>query len=99
MGVGVKAVTSAADFEQTKVAFTTLFGDTGKAEQTLAQLRQLAAKTPFEFPELADAGRKLIAFGEGPSDWHRSLHLVVYFFVRYFSLLYSLAVKWALLCR
>ena len=65
LAAGIKAVTSAADFEQTKVAFTTLIGDAGKAEQTLAQLRELGAKTPFEFPELADGGRKLIAFGEG----------------------------------
>ena len=65
LAAGIKAVTSAADFEQTKVAFATLIGDAGKAEQTLAQLRVLGAKTPFEFPELADAGRKLIAFGEG----------------------------------
>ncbi len=64
MGVGVKAVTSAADFEQTKVAFSTLIGDAAKAEETLAKLRELGAQTPFEFPELADAGRKLIAFGE-----------------------------------
>jgi tape measure domain-containing protein len=64
VGVGMKAVTAAADFEQTKVAFTTLIGDAAKAEQTLAKLRELGAKTPFEFPELADAGRKLIAFGE-----------------------------------
>ena len=64
VGVGMKAVNSAADFEQTKVAFTTLIGDAGKAEQTLAKLRELGAQTPFEFPELADAGRKLIAFGE-----------------------------------
>jgi tape measure domain-containing protein len=65
LAAGLKAVTSAADFEQTKEAFTTLIGDAGKAEKTLAQLRELGAKTPFEFPELADAGRKLIAFGEG----------------------------------
>jgi tape measure domain-containing protein len=65
LAAGMKAVTSAADFEQTKVAFTTLIGDAAKAEQTLAQLRELGARTPFEFPELADAGRKLIAFGEG----------------------------------
>jgi tape measure domain-containing protein len=64
MGVGVKAVNAAADFEQTKVAFATMIGDAGKAEQTLAKLRELGAQTPFEFPELADAGRKLIAFGE-----------------------------------
>ena len=65
IGAGIKAVTTAADFEQTKVAFTTLIGDAGKAEDTLAKLRKLGAETPFEFPELADAGRKLIAFGEG----------------------------------
>jgi hypothetical protein len=64
MGVGVKAVNAAADFESTKVAFATLIGDAAKAEQTLAKLRVLGAETPFEFPELADAGRKLIAFGE-----------------------------------
>jgi len=57
--------TSAANFEQTKIAFTTLIGDAAKAEETLARLRKLGAETPFEFPELADAGRKLIAFGEG----------------------------------
>ena len=62
---GVKAINAAADFEQTKVAFTTLIGDAAKAEQTLNRLRKLGAETPFEFPELADAGRKLIAFGEG----------------------------------
>jgi tape measure domain-containing protein len=64
MGVGVKAVSAAADFESTKVAFATLIGDAAKAEDTLAKLRVLGAETPFEFPELADAGRKLIAFGE-----------------------------------
>jgi hypothetical protein len=64
VGVGVKSVTAAADFEQTKVAFSTLIGDAAKAEATLAKLRELGAATPFEFPELADAGRKLIAFGE-----------------------------------
>jgi tape measure domain-containing protein len=64
VGVGMKSVSAAANFEQTKVAFATLIGDAAKAEATLAKLRELGAETPFEFPELADAGRKLIAFGE-----------------------------------
>jgi hypothetical protein len=63
-GAGIKVGAGAADVEQTKVAFTTLIGDAAKAEATLAKLRELGAQTPFEFPELADAGRKLIAFGE-----------------------------------
>ena len=50
VGVGVKAINAAADFEQTKVAFSTLIGDAGKAEQTLAKLRELGAQTPSNFP-------------------------------------------------
>ncbi|MEI7912836.1 MAG: tape measure protein [Verrucomicrobiota bacterium] len=64
VGIGVKAVNQAADFEQTKVAFTTLIGDAAKAEQTLAKLRKFSDETPFQFPEVSDAARKLIAFGE-----------------------------------
>ena len=76
VGVGMKAVNSAADFEQTKVAFTTLIGDAAKAEQTLGKLRELGAKTPFEFPELADAGRKLIAFGESADSVPETLRRI-----------------------
>jgi tape measure domain-containing protein len=76
VGVGMKAVTAAADFEQTKVAFTTLIGDAAKAEQTLGKLRELGVKTPFEFPELADAGRKLIAFGESADSVPETLRRI-----------------------
>ena len=76
VGIGMKAVTAAADFEQTKVAFTTLIGDAAKAEQTLGKLRELGAKTPFEFPELADAGRKLIAFGESADSVPETLRRI-----------------------
>lgn len=75
-GIAVKSVMAAADFEQTKAAFRTLIGDAAKAEETLAQLRQLGAETPFEFPELADAGRKLIAFGEGADTVTASLRRI-----------------------
>jgi tape measure domain-containing protein len=60
-----KAITAAADMESTAVAFETLIGSASKAKKTLDELKALGAETPFEFPELADAGRKLIAFGEG----------------------------------
>jgi len=73
---GVKAINAAADFEQTKVAFTTLIGDAAKAEETLAKLRVLGAETPFEFPELADAGRKLIAFGESADSVPETLRRI-----------------------
>ncbi|MBN8457275.1 MAG: tape measure protein [Verrucomicrobia bacterium] len=76
VGVGMKSVMAAADFEQTKVAFATLIGDAGKAEETLAKLRKLGAETPFEFPELADAGRKLIAFGESADSVPETLRRI-----------------------
>jgi tape measure domain-containing protein len=76
LGIGVKAVNAAADFEQTKVAFTTLIGDAAKAEQTLGKLRELGAQTPFEFPDLAEAGRKLIAFGESADTVPESLRRI-----------------------
>ncbi len=76
VGVGAKAVNAAADFEQTKVAFSTLIGDAAKAEETLARLRELGTQTPFEFPELADAGRKLIAFGESADSVPETLRRI-----------------------
>ncbi len=54
----------AADFETISTSFRTLVGDAAKADSALQSIRTLGANTPFEFPELADAGRKLIAFGE-----------------------------------
>ena len=57
------AVKSAAGIEQTRTAFTTMLKDGDKAGQLMRELNKFAAETPFEFPELADAGKKLLAFG------------------------------------
>ncbi|HEX6984370.1 MAG TPA: phage tail tape measure protein, partial [Planctomycetaceae bacterium] len=53
----------AASLEQTQAAFESLLGSADKAKKTMADLRTFAKETPFEFPELADAGRSLLAFG------------------------------------
>lgn len=53
----------AADAEQTSMAFTTLLGSTQAAEKHLAQLRDFAAKTPFEFTDLTRASRRMQALG------------------------------------
>jgi tape measure domain-containing protein len=58
-----KAVGGAAGLETTTIAFETLLGSAAKAKSLLGELKQLGASTPLEFPELTDAGRKLIAFG------------------------------------
>lgn len=51
-----------ASMEQTETAFRTLLGSTSAARKELAALSQMAAATPFEFPDLAEAEQQLIAF-------------------------------------
>jgi tape measure domain-containing protein len=53
----------AAEAEQTAVSFRVLLGSAEAAQDVMVGLKQFAAETPFEFPELASAGKKLIAFG------------------------------------
>lgn len=67
-GIGVFGVKSAAGLESTHAAFTTMLKDAGKASDLMTELNDFAASTPFEFPELADAGKKLLAFGVASDD-------------------------------
>ncbi len=60
LGTGIKL---AADYESATIAFGTMLGSASAAEQVLGDISDFAAATPFEFPELVDAGRKLLAFG------------------------------------
>lgn len=53
----------AAEMEQTSTSFEVMLGSAARAEALLKRLQQLGAETPFEFPELADAAKKLLAFG------------------------------------
>ena len=52
-----------AQMETTKIALTTLLGNADDAEAMFRTLHRLAANTPFEFPGLADAGKRLVAMG------------------------------------
>jgi tape measure domain-containing protein len=52
-----------ASMEQSQVAFTNLLGSGAKAHAMLDQLYALAAKTPFEFPELVKSTQMLLGFG------------------------------------
>lgn len=63
--IGVKF---AADLEQARIGFTTMLGSAEKAQEFLSQMQTFAAKTPFEFPELLDASRRLMAFGFAAED-------------------------------
>lgn len=68
-----RAFNAAADMETLEASFRTLTGSSAKAEETLNRLKELGASTPFEFPELAEAAKKLIAFGEGADTVDKTL--------------------------
>lgn len=57
------AIKSAADFEQTRIGLENMLGSADKARVLLKDISKFAAETPFEFPELAQATRQLVAFG------------------------------------
>lgn len=76
LGIGGASLKLASDFEQTQVAFTTMLGDADKAKTLFNELRDFSASTPFEFPEIRDAGRSLLAFGVSAEDVTESLRRI-----------------------
>lgn len=54
--------------EQARIGFTTMLGSAEQADAFLRDLQKLAATTPFEFPELVDASKRLLAFGTAAKD-------------------------------
>src|SRR3990167_6765717 len=59
-GFGLKA---AGEFQQTTIAFEGILGSGEAAQAMLDQMRDFAAKTPFEFPELTRSAKNLLAVG------------------------------------
>lgn len=49
--------------QQNTIAFESMLGSAEKTKVLLKKLTDMAAKTPFEFPELATAAKKMLAFG------------------------------------
>jgi tape measure domain-containing protein len=63
--VGTAAFTETSNFETQRVAFEGILGGADAAKASLDELFEFARVTPFEFPQLLDAGKKLLAFGFG----------------------------------
>lgn len=57
------AVKSAADFEQSRIAFETMLGNADAAKKMLRDLSNFATKTPFELPEVVTGAKQLLAYG------------------------------------
>jgi len=64
IGAGIVIpIKMAADFEQTQIAFTTMLKSADKATKFLKEIENMAAVTPFEFPDLLQSSKLLLAFG------------------------------------
>lgn len=63
VAMGTAALEAGGKLEQTEVAFTGLLKSGEKAAAFLEQLKQFAATTPFEFPELTNAAKRMLALG------------------------------------
>ncbi len=65
-GLGL-AAKAGMDFDskmqQAQISFETMLGSAEKANVLLGKLQKMAAETPFEFPDLQDAAKRMLAFG------------------------------------
>jgi len=55
---------SAASLEQTNIGIEALVGNAQDAKKFVGELQKFAATTPFEFAGVADASRRILAFGQ-----------------------------------
>lgn len=57
------AVETADEFTKARMAFTTMLGTQAAADKFLKTLQDIAVTTPFEFTQLQDASKRLLAMG------------------------------------
>lgn len=74
--IGKAALTASAQMEQNRVAFTTMLGSAEKANQLLKDMTAFAASTPFELPEIVNAGKQMLAFGFGADEVIKNLRML-----------------------
>ena len=63
----------AGDMQETEVRFETMMGSMSKSKALLDDLDKFAAKTPFQFTELADGAANLMAFGVSSGEVENAL--------------------------
>src|SRR5690349_3340656 len=63
-GLTVFGLKSAAALEQTQIGIESLLGSAQEAQKFIGELQKFAAKTPFEFAGVADASKRILAFGQ-----------------------------------
>jgi hypothetical protein len=76
-GFGIqKMLKSAMDYEDTVVSLKTMLGTMKETQETLALLTKYAAETPFEMPEILQAAKGLMTFGERGQEMMGTLKML-----------------------
>jgi tape measure domain-containing protein len=63
LGAASSGIKFDSAIEQTTISMSTMLGSMDAAKSLIGDVTKMAAATPFEFPELAEATKKLIAYG------------------------------------
>ncbi len=62
------AITQAASYEQSRIAFETMLGSAEKARTLLVDISEFAKQTPFELPGVVAGAKQLLAYGFAQSE-------------------------------
>jgi len=63
VAAGIASLKSAGQFQMYQASFETMLGSAEKAKATIADMQKMAAATPFELGDLAQAGKVLLQYG------------------------------------
>lgn len=63
LGLAKGFVEQAGAMEQNRVAFETMLGSAERAKTLLEEMTAFAARTPFNLPDIVNAGKQLLAYG------------------------------------
>jgi tape measure domain-containing protein len=75
-GVGAAFLKSAGDLQITSKSFEVLTGNVEVANKLFGQLATYANNTPFQFPQIADAGRVLLGYGITTKDVYKDIQML-----------------------
>ena len=71
--LGFVAIKAAGQMEQQRISFETMLGSAEEAERLLTRLKTLAKTTPFEFKDVVEYSKRLMAMGIAAGDVEASI--------------------------
>lgn len=73
---GLSIIGGAGEFEQASIAFEVMLRSADKAKQLMKELYTFSAETPFEFPEIQESAKSLLAFGIPAEEVTKKLRML-----------------------